>query len=169
MPSKKLSTAQLIFPHQLFKDTDYLDKNQPVFLVEEFLFFKQYKFHKQKIAFHRGSMKFYEEYLTKKTFKVEYIESTSPLSDIRNLIKHLEKEEFEEILITDVCDDWLEKRIKETKLKLEILESPLFIITREDLKDYFEDKKSYHQTDFYKQQRISRNILMKAGKPIGGK
>lgn len=133
-------TAQLIFPHQLFKDTDYLDKNQPVFLVEEFLFFRQYKFHKQKIVLHRAGMKFYEEYLTKEKFKVEYIESTSPLSDVRNLIKHLEKEKFEKILISDVCDNWLEKRIKETKLELEILESPLFINNREDLKDYFEDK-----------------------------
>ena len=133
MAKVKFSTAQLIFPHQLFKDTDYLDKNQPVFLVEEFLFFKQYKFHKQKIALHRASMKFYEEYLTKKKFKVGYIESTSPLSDVRNLIKHLEKEKFKKIFITDVCDNWLEKRIKETKLELEILESPLFINTREDL------------------------------------
>ena len=167
--SEKTSFAQLVFPHQLFKDTDYLDKSHPVFLVEEFLFFKQYKFHQQKIAFHRASMKFYEEYLIKKKFKVEYIDSTSPLSDVRKLIKHLEKEKFDKILIMDVCDNWLQKRIRETKLQLEILESPLFINSREDLKDYFEGKKSYHQTDFYKQQRISRNILMKAGKPIGGK
>ncbi len=54
-------------------------------------------------------MKFYEEYLTKKKFKVGYIESTSPLSDVRNLIKHLEKEKFKKIFITDVCDNWLEK------------------------------------------------------------
>nr|WP_317124865.1 cryptochrome/photolyase family protein [Epilithonimonas hispanica] len=73
MPSKKVSTAQLIFPHQLFKDTDYLDKNQPVFLVEEFLFFKQYKFHKQKIALQRASMKFYEEYLKKKNSRLNIL------------------------------------------------------------------------------------------------
>lgn len=167
--SKKSLTAQLIFPHQLFKDADYLNRSQPVFLVEDFLFFKQYKFHQQKIALHRASMKFYEDYLTEAKFKVEYIESTSPLSDIRNLIKHLQKEKFDRILITDVCDHWLEKRIRETHLEVEILESPLFINTRDDMKEYFEDKKSYHQTDFYKQQRISRNILMKAGKPLGGK
>ncbi len=91
MAEIKTLVAQLIFPHQLFKDTDYMDKSQPIFLVEEFLFFRQYKFHKQKIALHRATMKFYEEYLTKQKFKVEYIESTSPLSDVRKLIKHLEK------------------------------------------------------------------------------
>ncbi len=169
MPSAKKLTAQLIFPHQLFKETDYLDNSQPVFLVEEFLFFKQYKFHKQKIALHRASMKFYEEYLHEANFKVEYIESSSLLSDVRKLMKYLEKENFTKILITDVCDNWLEERIRNTKLKVEILDSPLFINTRDDLKDYFENKKIFHQTDFYKQQRISRNLLMKAGKPIGGK
>jgi len=161
--------AQLIFPHQLLKDTDYLDKNQPIYLVEEFLFFKQYKFHKQKIAFHRASMKFYEKYLLEAGFKVHYVESNDELSDIQQLIKHLEKKKFTEILITDVCDNWLEKRIKETKLKLQIVDNPIFINTKEDLKEYFEGKEFYHQTDFYKQQRISRNILMKAGKPLGGK
>lgn len=169
MATVKSPMAQLIFPHQLFKNIDYLDHDQPVFLVEEFLFFKQYKFHKQKIAFHRASMKFYEEFLTQKKIKVRYIETTSPLADVRNLIKYLEKEKFEKILITDVCDNWLEKRIKETKLELEIVESPLFINTRDDLKLYFENKKSYHQTDFYKQQRILRNIMIKDGKPLGGK
>lgn len=169
MSLKKASTAQLIFPHQLFKDTGYLDKSQPVFLVEEFLFFNQFKFHKQKIALHRASMKFYEEYLLEAKFKVEYIESTSLLSDIRKLIKHLEKENFNKILLMDVCDNWLEKRIRETKIEVEIIDSLSFINTKDQLKEYFEGKKSYHQTDFYKQQRISRNILMKAGKPMGGK
>lgn len=169
MAEIKPLVAQLIFPHQLFKDTDYLDKDQPVFLVEEYLFFRQYKFHKQKIALHRATMKFYEDYLTEAKFKVEYIDSTSPLSDVRKLIKHLEKEKFKKIIITDVCDNWLEKRIKETGLELEIIDSPLFINTKDDLEEYFDGKKSYHQTDFYKQQRISRNILMKAGKPLGGK
>jgi len=169
MATIKPLTAQLIFPHQLFKDTDYLDKSQPIFLVEEFLFFRQYKFHKQKIALHRATMKFYENYLTEAKYKVAYIESTSPLSDVRKLIEYLEQEQFDRIIITDVCDHWLEKRIKKTTLELEILDSPLFINTKEDLEEYFEDKTFYHQTDFYKQQRISRNILMKAGKPVGGK
>ena len=49
--------SQLIFPHQLFKESPLFSNKAPVYLVEEFLFFKQYPFHKQKIAFHRASMK----------------------------------------------------------------------------------------------------------------
>lgn len=169
MATVKTSVAQLIFPHQLLKDTDHLDQKQPVYLVEEFLFFKQYKFHKQKIAFHRASMKFYEKYLTDAGFKVNYIESSDQWSDIQKLIKYLEKEKFTDILIVDVCDNWLEKRIAKTNLNVKILDNPIFINTKEDLKEYFDGKEFYHQTDFYKQQRISRNILMKTGKPMGGK
>lgn len=162
-------TAQLIFPNQLFRDTDFLDKSQPVFILEEVLFFRQYLFHKQKIAFHRASMKFYENELEKSGFKVEYIESTSELSDIRKFIAELEKQNFKTIRTADVCDNWLEKRLRDTYLELDMPDSPLFINTKEELKDYFEDKETYHQTDFYRQQRITRNILMKAGKPLGGK
>lgn len=169
MAQKLKPTAQLIFPHQLFKDTSHLEKGHPVFMIEEWLFFRQYAFHKQKIALHRASMKFYESFLKKAGFTVEYIDSSSEVSDIRKLIPDLEKKGYGRIRIIDVCDHWLEKRIAGTKLELEIIESPLFINTRDDLKAYFQHKKSYHQTDFYKQQRLSRDILMKNGKPLGGK
>ena len=38
MAEKPLKTAQLIFPHQLFQEISFLEKEIPVFLVEEFLF-----------------------------------------------------------------------------------------------------------------------------------
>lgn len=164
-----MKKAQLIFPHQLFQDVSHLEKEFPVFLIEEYLFFKQYKFHQQKLAFHRATMKFYEAFLKEKGFNAHYLEASSAISDVRNLIKKLENDDFETIKIIDVCDNWLEKRISKTKLKLEILENPSFINSKEDLKTYFEEKNKFHQTDFYKQQRISRNILLENGKPKGGK
>ena len=69
MAEKPLNTAQLIFPHQLFQEISFLEINQPVFLVEEFLFFKHYTFHQQKLAFHRATMKFYENFYSKKDSK----------------------------------------------------------------------------------------------------
>ncbi len=64
-----MSKVQLLFPHQLFQDRNYDCK---CYLVEEFLFFKQYNFHKQKLAFHRASMKYFEAFLTSKNVEVEY-------------------------------------------------------------------------------------------------
>ena len=60
MAEKPLKTAQLIFTHQLFQEISFLEKEITVFLVEEFLCFKQYTFHQQKLVFHRATMKFYE-------------------------------------------------------------------------------------------------------------
>ena len=54
----------LVFPNQLFKESKLIKTESHIFLVEEYLFFKQYKFHKQKILFHRGTMKYYEKYVS---------------------------------------------------------------------------------------------------------
>ncbi|MFN6022435.1 MAG: cryptochrome/photolyase family protein, partial [Bacteroidota bacterium] len=63
-----------------------IDQCQTIFLIEELLFFRQYRFHKKKIAFHRASMKFYQSYLESLNKKVIYIDSFNELSDIRQLI-----------------------------------------------------------------------------------
>ena len=165
----------IIFPHQLFKNNPLLKYKEPIYLVEEFLFFKQYKFHKQKIAFHRASMKFYESFLKEIGCEVFYIESTSELSDIRKLIPELNKKEVTSINYIDPVDNWLEKRIEEScakhHIKTTVLDTILFLNNEKELFSFFrKDKKKYHQTTFYTDQRKKRNILMdKKNKPEGGK
>ncbi|MFN8296150.1 MAG: cryptochrome/photolyase family protein [Chitinophagales bacterium] len=160
----------IVFPHQLFKEITFsADK---LYLVEEFLFFKQYKFHKQKIAFHRASMKFYENYLKNKGFKVVYVESSDRRSDIRILLESIKDEKQIEYINT--TDYWLEKRISETAAKNTITlrkkESPLFLNTSNDNHSFLKTQKRYFQTDYYIYQRKKHNILLdKEQKPIGGK
>jgi deoxyribodipyrimidine photolyase-related protein len=169
-----VKSALFIFPHQLFEEHPPIQENSTIYLIEEFLFFKQYKFHKQKLMLHRSSMKFYQDYLERKKLKVIYIESTNQLSDIRKLIPHLKQKGIEEIHFTDVADNWLEKRIKQTAEKTNITfreyPSPCFLSTREELKEYFSGKKKYSQTDFYIKQRKKLGILLNEdGSPVGGK
>ena len=162
----------LIFPHQLFKDSPILKLDIPIYLVEEFLFFTHYKFHKQKIAFHRATMKAYEDYLLSQNKQVNYIEAISDLSDVRQLIPNLQSEGFAKIHIIDPTDNWLEKHIKSVTndIDIEWYESLLFINTKEELSSFFKStKKKFFQTSFYKQQRKDRNILMVNGEPQGGK
>jgi len=64
-----MKTISIIFPHQLFEEHPALDSDRVVYLTEEFLFFRQYKFHKQKLVLHRSSMKFYQDYLERKNSK----------------------------------------------------------------------------------------------------
>lgn len=174
MPDEKgkMKTATLIFPHQLFEDNPAILPNAEVFLVEEFLFFKQYNFHRQKLKYHRATMKFYESFLREKGLKVKYIESNQRLADVRNLIPNLIELGFAEIHFCDVADNWLEKRIKNYAEKIKIIEyqTPMFLNSKDDLNAYFKTKKHYFQTDFYKQQRKKQQILLDADfKPIGGK
>ena len=56
----------LIFPHQLFERHEILEICDQLYLIEESLFFTHFNFHKQKIAFHRASMRAYEKQLLEK-------------------------------------------------------------------------------------------------------
>ena len=98
-------TAKLIFPHQLFERNPLFETDGTFFLIEEFLFFRQYDFHRQKLIFHRASMRFYQDFLKQSGKSVEYIESTSELSDIRKLIAHLEKRGFRTFESVDLRND----------------------------------------------------------------
>mgnify|MGYP001628061092 CR=1 FL=1 len=58
-----MKAINIIFPHQLFENSELINSGHETYLIEEYLFFRQYKFHKQKITFHRASMKAYEIHL----------------------------------------------------------------------------------------------------------
>lgn len=81
--------ATIIFPHQLFEENPAILSDAEVYLVEEFLFFKQYNFHRQKLKYHRATMKFYEDFLHQKGLQVNYIEANEQLADVRKLIPYL--------------------------------------------------------------------------------
>ncbi|MDA8693399.1 cryptochrome/photolyase family protein [Saprospiraceae bacterium] len=167
--------ASIIFPHQLFDKHEILKQKGKVYLVEEYLFFREFKFHKTKLAFHRATMKAYEAYLKSKKIDVHYISSTDKNSDIRILIKMLSKDKVTELHYINPTDNWLEKRLKATAEKYDIslieYENPLFINTREDLKTFFKPtKKKFFQTSFYKGERKRLNVLVdEANEPYGGK
>jgi deoxyribodipyrimidine photolyase-related protein len=164
----------ILFPHQLFEQHELLPTCQRIYLVEEYLFFKQYLFHKQKIVFHRASMKCYEDYLKTSGIEVIYIDATQEVSDIRLLIPHLKNLGISKLNYIDTTDTWLEKRINETAKKnnIEVLkhQTALFLNTLEDITTYFASKKRMFQTDFYKHQRQTRKLLLDdEQKPMGGK
>jgi len=75
-------SVNLIFPHQLFEFSPLLVNGFEVYLIEEHLFFKQFQFHKQKIAFHRASMKAYALKLEQQGIGVHYINCADDLADV---------------------------------------------------------------------------------------
>ncbi|MDE3234913.1 MAG: cryptochrome/photolyase family protein [Bacteroidota bacterium] len=169
-----MAAITIIFPHQLLKKHPAIKKEQPVYLVEEWLFFHQYAFHMQKIMLHRASMKQYESWLKKNNFSVVYIDATTPDCDIRKLIPALSQQNISSIHIGQVTDEWLRKRItkacKQNNISLEWYDTPAFLNTLSNVEPFFQQRKKYFQTDFYIDQRKKRNILIEShSKPVGGK
>lgn len=169
-----MNNTGILFPHQLFERNPLVPKCDTIYLVEEVLFFKQYNFHKRKIAFHRASMKFYESYLQSKNINVVFIDSFNSLSDIRLLIRNFLTTGINEFEYIDTTDCWLEQRIKDECKNTGVISkknpSPLFLRSFEEIETYFSDKKRMFQTDFYKYQRQTGKILLDSRqKPIGGK
>jgi deoxyribodipyrimidine photolyase-related protein len=168
------NTAILIFPHQLFEHSPALTKDSKVYLIEDALFFKQYKFHQQKLVLHRASMKFYEQFLIKKGFGVVYINHDDSNSHCEHLIKTLSKQGVTHLNMVEVVDNLLMKKLKtacnQESIELSIFDSPSFLNTTSSVSDFFSKRKTYFQTDFYTWQRKQRGILIENdGKPIGGK
>ena len=76
--------AAIVYPHQLFgefhgdasefamSEPQWLNGISCVFLVEDPLFFRQYRFHRQKLLLHRASMMRYAEQLIRIWKKVTY-------------------------------------------------------------------------------------------------
>lgn len=170
---QKLMKALLIFPHQLDREHEALHDFENIIMVEEHLFFTQYPFHKQKIAFHRASMKAFREDMKYKEFK--YIPATDDLHDIRVLIPKLREDGYNSLGFIDPVDDWLQNRVIEAAEKANIIikhyEASLFINQKKDLEPYFRsDKKKFFQTKFYKNERERLGVLLdENGKPEGGK
>ena len=169
---KQLNSINIIFPNQLFEESNLFLNNKKTYLIEEHLFFKQFNFHKQKLVFHRSSMKNYENYLLSKGIDIAYIETKNQESDIRIF---LDKINVTEINIYHPEDNWLEKRIKKSckknNIKINIEENPLFLTAHDDLLPFFNpEKKKLFQTSFYKSQRKKMKILIDNDQnPVGGK
>lgn len=164
----------LVFPHQLYRQHPALKGGREIIIIEEWLYFRQYAFHKQKLILHRASMKFYQQYLVSLGHKVRYIESTQAVSDIRQLIPELAGKGVKQIHYADTTDNWLEKRLAAACNKYECTlrkyNSPNFLSTPQQVQEYLDKKKNYFQTDFYIQQRRNHRILVDAQlQPVGGK
>lgn len=169
-----MSTAFVVFPHQLFQPGTGLFQANRVLLIEDPLFFNQFVFHKAKLAFHRASMKVYEANLKKKGCKTIYWEADSGMAETAAWFRSLQESGINTVECYDPVDYLLERRLRrnarQTGLKLILHESPQFLCDRPYADSYFKNAKRFHLTSFYTDQRKRLEILLDPqGNPVGGK
>ncbi len=162
----------LIFPHQLFEITGDLPSGTRVILYEDPLFFTQYKFHKQKLLLHRASMKAYEHWLHEKDLETTYLDViTNP--SLKEVFELLSTEGVKELNLYQVNDYLLNRRLarfgKQFEIELKFTDSPMFLLSKQQMENEFLEKKGHRMAEFYKKQRHRLDILMDHDSPVGGK
>ncbi len=147
-----MKKAYIVFPNQLFSNTEWIEEGADVYLIEERRYFTDFLYHKKKLILHRASMKYYEDYLTERGYHVHYLEYNSEWR--RELVGR-------DINLMRPYDHKLEGELPEG---VTMIDSLGFI--GGGLK---EGKKPFMAT-YYKEQRRRLDILIsEGGKPVGGK
>lgn len=138
----------LILPHQLF-NKKYLpkqDKIKTIYLYEHPQYFTKYNFNKKKLVLHRASMKYYEDYLKKNNYKtIKYIEyNKKPIFSNKN-----------NVIIFDPIDKIDLKFVKDEN----IIESPNFLLNKDDYKKYRNKTDKYIFNNFYMYGKKINDII----------
>lgn len=164
--------AALVYPHQLFYESEFITNHSTFYLIEDPLFFTQYNFHKQKLILHRASMKAYEAMLKGNGKTVLYVEAHQ-LADTSDIDKILIKDKVKKVSFFSLEDDWLTRRLTKALLSCGIvyneISHPHFLTTTEKIESYTPKGSFFFFNDFYISQRKETKILMNGPKPEGGK
>lgn len=169
----KSSKAAVVYPCQLFPDTQWMSGVSQVYIVEDPLLFRQYRFCRQKLLLHRASMKRYAEGLKRLGKKVRYIEAIE-IEHSSELADRLSSDGVTELRSVDPEDHNLLLRLKlgcrRNQIDLEIVPDPHFLTSIGDIDAFVGDKKKLFFTNFYIEQRKRLGVLVdKQQKPADGK
>jgi deoxyribodipyrimidine photolyase-related protein len=123
----------IILPHQLFDIktlSKSINKETKIILWEHPHYFTSYNYNKKKLILHRASMKYYKDYLTSDGYIVQYKNYNSKITT-------------KSYTIFDPIDKI------ELPFEYELLESPNFLLTKEDYGIYRKKTEKYLFNAFY--------------------
>ena len=118
------------------------------------------KHHKQKILLFLSSMRSYADVLRKNKFKLDYykIEDKEFNEDyLKKLKKIITQKRITEITSFEIEDKFFEKKISQflnkEKVKWNTFQTPMFLNSREEFKNYLGKSKKPFMSTFYKEAR----------------
>jgi deoxyribodipyrimidine photolyase-related protein len=167
-----MKSINLIFPNQLFEKTFLAKLDSSEFILwEANLFFTQFNFHKNKLILHRSSMKYYQDYLLKNNYSVNYFDFCD-YKKLEDIFIYLKNNNYEKINYFYTADYLLERRLlrysEQYNIILNKLESPNFLTKIDEFNELL-NTKNYFFTNFYIKQRKRLDVLLINDKPVGDK
>lgn len=168
-----MKEALIILGDQLFPLKFYLPhQDKTVFMAEDLGLCTHYKYHKHKITFFLTSMRTYADELTAGGFNVHY-EKFSEKTFLDRLKTFIDKHKIKKITIGEIQDKFFETALlnffDKENLQVEILETPMFLCSRQDFKNYLFYHRKPFMKSFYEGERKRMKILLdEKGKPEGG-
>ncbi len=151
-----------ILGNQLFpsKYLDRFKKDHLFFMAEDYQLCTYEKHHKQKILLFLSSMRSHADSLKSNKFKLEYIKiEDKEFKDdyLKKLKKIISSKKIKEISSFEIEDKFFEKKInqflKKEKIKWNIIQTPMFLNSREEFKQYLSKSKKPFMATFYKDVR----------------
>ena len=175
-----MSSAILIFPHQLFADHPAMAHGGEVYLLEDPLFFGNdahwpTSMHQQKIMLHRASMKAYAAEIQAGERTIHYIEAPeNSATDSVQLLNATIPKNIAIVHLADPTDDLLMRRVRRFAaargVKVVVHPTPNFITPPNFLETHLASRKKPFMAKFYEEQRKRMGVLLDAdGSALGGK
>ena len=168
-----------ILGNQLFplKFLSRFKKDHVFFIAEDNDLCTYEKHHKQKILLFLSSMRSYADKLKKNKYKLDYLNiEDKDFKDnyFKKLKKIITEKKITQITSFEVEDKTFEKKISQFLLKEKIpwniIQTPMFLNSRNEFRDYLGRYKKPIMATFYKEIRKKYGFLMSTdGKPVGGK
>jgi deoxyribodipyrimidine photolyase-related protein len=168
-----VTTARIVFPHQLFVEHLDADPDTVMVLVEPDLFFRQFAFHTHKLVLHRSTMRAFGQRLRDAGFATEYVETSAGTATHDRLAEVLRGHGVDEVKVYDVVDDWLDRDLRRTcrsvGAALVVAETPGFLTSRDEVAAAFAGPGRPRMQHFYERQRRRLDLLMDGSSPVGGR
>ena len=172
-------TLRLVLGDQLNENHSWFqqpDKNIIYVMMEMRQETDYVKHHIQKVAAFFAAMRAFADRLRAKGHQVVYIKLDDPDNhqtidaNIRALMHQKKIGRFEYMLPDEYrLDSQLRELAKTLPIPCRAADTQYFLTERQDLSQFFAGKKRYLMESFYRWMRKRYGILMKEGKPIGGK
>lgn len=177
---KSIRRLNIVFGDQLDQESQLLaeaDPEKDLFWMAEVQSESTHVWsHKQRIAIFLAAMRHFKEILESKGFTVLYhkLDEDQNAGSFSDALAHtLKSYKPDEIAVVEPGEFRVEKDLKafckKENIPLAILPDTHFYCSRQDFRDYAENRKSLRLEFFYREWRKKENILMDDGDPVGGK